>query len=188
MRSVGAESLTIGSPPIVTRPHGISATGYSPHCTSLKSCGGSIGNSSGSGDEVVAMAPRMGGCLIHPLSSPRCIPRPPPTTSDRWASRCRPTPKRAVERNTVPLPLWAQPCTTLSEVSYNSKLYRSNRRLILAGHPPCSLCGEGGANTVDHIIPRSRGGDHSLANLRPAHLKCNSSRGNRVRVRYSAKW
>lgn len=41
----------------------------------------------------------------------------------------------------------------------------------------CHLCGMPGADTIDHLIPRSRGGDNSLDNLRPAHKRCNSSRG-----------
>ena len=28
----------------------------------------------------------------------------------------------------------------------------------------------------DHLVPRSRGGSDALANLRPAHVRCNSSR------------
>lgn len=30
--------------------------------------------------------------------------------------------------------------------------------------------------TADHLVPQARGGSHSLENLRPAHLTCNSSR------------
>ncbi len=41
----------------------------------------------------------------------------------------------------------------------------------------CHLCGRPGADTSDHLIPRSRGGDDSLGNLRPAHKSCNSRRG-----------
>ena len=41
----------------------------------------------------------------------------------------------------------------------------------------CHLCGRPGADTSDHLIPRSRGGDNSLGNLRPAHKGCNSRRG-----------
>lgn len=33
--------------------------------------------------------------------------------------------------------------------------------------------------SVDHIIPRSKGGTNDLDNLRPAHRKCNYSRNNR---------
>lgn len=41
----------------------------------------------------------------------------------------------------------------------------------------CWICG-GAAATADHVIPRSKGGDDSQANLRPACLSCNSRRGN----------
>ena len=34
------------------------------------------------------------------------------------------------------------------------------------------------ANAVDHIVPRSRGGDNSLDNLRAACKRCNSRRGD----------
>jgi 5-methylcytosine-specific restriction endonuclease McrA len=33
--------------------------------------------------------------------------------------------------------------------------------------------------SIDHIIPRSQQGSHSFDNLRPAHLECNSLRGNK---------
>lgn len=42
----------------------------------------------------------------------------------------------------------------------------------------CHLCGLPGATTADHVLPRSRGGDNSIDNLRPAHKSCNFSRGN----------
>lgn len=40
----------------------------------------------------------------------------------------------------------------------------------------CHLCGRMGATTADHLIARKHGGPDTLANLRPAHLSCNSSR------------
>ena len=43
----------------------------------------------------------------------------------------------------------------------------------------CHLCGLKGATTADHLIPRSKGGPDTIENLRPAHLGCNSSRGDR---------
>lgn len=43
----------------------------------------------------------------------------------------------------------------------------------------CHLCGLPGATTADHLVPRSKGGSDELANLRPAHGKCNSARGAR---------
>jgi hypothetical protein len=32
--------------------------------------------------------------------------------------------------------------------------------------------------TLDHIVPRSRGGRNSIDNLAPAHYRCNNQRGN----------
>lgn len=40
----------------------------------------------------------------------------------------------------------------------------------------CHLCGKPGANSADHIIPRSKGGNDTLENLRPAHQQCNAAR------------
>ena len=45
----------------------------------------------------------------------------------------------------------------------------------------CWLCRQpiAGLPSADHVIPRSRGGTDDIENLRPAHLRCNISRGNR---------
>lgn len=44
----------------------------------------------------------------------------------------------------------------------------------------CRLCGLPGADSADHIVPRSKGGAvYDLTNLRPAHRRCNEARGNR---------
>lgn len=51
----------------------------------------------------------------------------------------------------------------------------------------CHLCGRPGATTADHITPRSRGGSHSLANLRPAHGSCNSARGDQTLEQWFAR-
>lgn len=40
--------------------------------------------------------------------------------------------------------------------------------------------------SIDHVVPRSRGGSDELANLRPAHLHCNCSRGDRMKWRSRA--
>lgn len=44
--------------------------------------------------------------------------------------------------------------------------------LALAYPHPLSL-------SLDHLLPRSRGGSDDVSNLRPVHLRCNLSRGAR---------
>jgi 5-methylcytosine-specific restriction endonuclease McrA len=65
--------------------------------------------------------------------------------------------------------------------------YRANRQALLdrcSESTLCALCRRPlGADrtkwTADHIVPRSVREDHTLANLQPAHSRCNSSRGAR---------
>jgi len=50
----------------------------------------------------------------------------------------------------------------------------------------CWLCGLPGANSADHVIPRSKGGAvYDLRNLAPAHRHCNYSRGDRDAAAYA---
>lgn len=69
--------------------------------------------------------------------------------------------------------------------------YRKLRRAILAESDVCHLCGHHGADTIDHLIPISRGGTHDPSNLRPAHgvnscatcgRRCNQIKSNKTRA------
>ena len=55
----------------------------------------------------------------------------------------------------------------------------------------CSLCGKPITHhedlTVDHILPRSKGGRSSLDNLQPAHKWCNVAKGNSTAKSYQEK-
>lgn len=42
----------------------------------------------------------------------------------------------------------------------------------------CVYCLERVADTIDHVIPLSKGGDSSIENLRPACSDCNEKKGN----------
>jgi hypothetical protein len=63
-------------------------------------------------------------------------------------------------------------------------------RLIERDGPACWICGgevdldvaatAPGAPTVDHVVPRARGGSSDPANLRLAHRRCNGRRGSRL--------
>lgn len=67
-----------------------------------------------------------------------------------------------------------------SRYSWAGRYGQRMRALVLAHYgTTCHLCGQPGADSADHLVPRSRGGDDSLANLRPAHRTCNAARQNR---------
>ena len=77
----------------------------------------------------------------------------------------------------------------------NSKQAATLKAQVLAQYGPlCHLCGGEITEdfTLDHLIPRSHGGNHEAWNLRPAHRQCNQRRGNKPlprRVpRPSRKW
>lgn len=53
--------------------------------------------------------------------------------------------------------------------------YRRNRKIVLAGDPPCWWCGAP-ATTADHLLAVVRGGGNALSNVVPACRPCNSRR------------
>ena len=64
-----------------------------------------------------------------------------------------------------------------------------NRATVLEQSRVCWLCGHDGADQVDDVVPKAKGGTSALANLRPAHgtnpcptcgVRCNQSRGSRT--------
>ena len=54
---------------------------------------------------------------------------------------------------------------------------RKRQRILARDRHVCWICGRPGADSVDHVVPRARGGDDSDTNLRAAHSTCNASRG-----------
>lgn len=62
----------------------------------------------------------------------------------------------------------------------NQAAYRRNRKSVLEENDTCWICGRGGANSVDHILPYARGGGDEIENLAPAHLECNKKRGTKT--------
>lgn len=56
-----------------------------------------------------------------------------------------------------------------------------NRREVLRrDHYSCQYCGNNKNLTLDHVIPRSRGGQHTWNNVVAACERCNSSKGDRT--------
>jgi 5-methylcytosine-specific restriction endonuclease McrA len=63
------------------------------------------------------------------------------------------------------------PSARLIPVSRRGVLRRDGQR--------CGYCG-GSANTIDHVMPRSRGGADSWENLVACCLRCNNKKGDRT--------
>jgi 5-methylcytosine-specific restriction endonuclease McrA len=60
---------------------------------------------------------------------------------------------------------------------WDKHMERITARILERDGGTCWLCGLPGADTADHVIPRSRGGSNFDNNLRAAHRACNSKRG-----------
>ena len=55
----------------------------------------------------------------------------------------------------------------------------SRRGVLRRDSNRCGYCGNG-ANTIDHVLPRSRGGQDSWENLVACCLRCNNIKGDRT--------
>lgn len=82
------------------------------------------------------------------------------------------------ERSAFPEPSVVRLCQYI-RVAYQARV-ALNRRAIFArdGHR-CQYCG-GAAESIDHVIPRSRGGPHSWDNVVAACRPCNSRKQDRL--------
>ena len=74
---------------------------------------------------------------------------------------------------------WNQRFGSARERGYDAE-YEANKQFILMKSKICHICGLGGADSADHVIPRSRGGSNRIENLKPAHLSCNLAAGGRM--------
>lgn len=126
------------------------------------------------------------GTITRPAS-----PQPQLATPRRWvAGLCRHCGSPFVDRQPD-----ARSCSALCTRRYWRKLYADEvpqavRLYVLRRDRwRCQLCKRPipqhlrvphpRAGTVDHVMPRSEGGTHDPANLRAAHMGCNSARNNR---------
>lgn len=60
--------------------------------------------------------------------------------------------------------------------------FKRLRKQVLKESTICWLCGQPDADTVDHVVPLSIAPHlgEVLDNLRAAHMRCNSARGNKL--------
>lgn len=65
----------------------------------------------------------------------------------------------------------------------SGRAWRELRDRILRDSDICHICGQPGADSVDHLVPVARGGTNDRSNLRPAHHnagpRCNRVKGDR---------
>lgn len=62
--------------------------------------------------------------------------------------------------------------------AYKDAGYMAMRDAMLRGGPLCWICEKPGADTIDHVIPLSKGGGNDPGNLRPAHRACNTRKAD----------
>ncbi len=84
------------------------------------------------------------------------------------------------ENSTFPHPVVIR-LVTYVRVPRDSARRRITRRAVFARDSwTCQYCGSGGRLTVDHMLPRSRGGPSEWENIVTACAPCNRRKGNRT--------
>lgn len=69
----------------------------------------------------------------------------------------------------------------LRYISYHGRGMGVNRqRVFKRDHNECVYCGSKKELTIDHVMPRSRGGKNTWTNLVTCCMKCNLKKGNKT--------
>jgi 5-methylcytosine-specific restriction endonuclease McrA len=64
---------------------------------------------------------------------------------------------------------------------FTDRVAFNKKNILRRDHYACQYCGRRGERlTVDHVLPRSRGGDTTWLNVVAACLRCNLHKGNRT--------
>ena len=82
------------------------------------------------------------------------------------------------ERLTLPLPSVVR-LTRFVRVPYRRAVPLTRRGVFLRDGDQCAYC-EARAETLDHVVPRSRGGRHEWANVVAACRSCNHRKADRL--------
>jgi 5-methylcytosine-specific restriction endonuclease McrA len=81
------------------------------------------------------------------------------------------------ERIVVPVPSVIR-LHNMVRVPYDRQVALSRRAVFIRDRHTCQYCG-GSAETLDHVVPRSRGGGHVWENVVAACRRCNLRKGDR---------
>ena len=69
----------------------------------------------------------------------------------------------------------------LNYIKHKTRTIRASRpRIYKRDHYQCVYCGSNKDLTLDHVIPKSRGGGNEWTNLATSCFKCNLRKGNRT--------
>lgn len=76
------------------------------------------------------------------------------------------------------------------QIPYRAKMPLNNRNVLIRDKSECAYCDERKATTVDHVIPRSRGGQHRWENVVAACYKCNAKKADKLlsEIGWETKW
>lgn len=62
---------------------------------------------------------------------------------------------------------------------HSETFYILDREIKHLKASPCAVCGSQGPVDIDHIVPLSKGGRHSVGNLQPLCRSCNTSKSDK---------
>jgi len=65
------------------------------------------------------------------------------------------------------------------KVPYRASLPLNRRNLLARDHGRCAYCG-GRGDTIDHVVPRSKGGPHEWTNVVAACRPCNARKDDKL--------
>lgn len=82
------------------------------------------------------------------------------------------------ERAALPVPVVLS-LTRYVHVPQRRVVPPTRRTVLQRDNHRCAYCG-GGADTVDHVLPRSRGGRHEWTNVVAACVRCNHRKADRL--------
>jgi len=64
-------------------------------------------------------------------------------------------------------------------IPYNGVVF-TRKNIFLRDNYTCQYCGKNGNLTIDHVVPRSRGGDDAWENVVACCVRCNNRKGDRI--------
>lgn len=82
------------------------------------------------------------------------------------------------ERTTHPVPSVIR-LRSFVKVPYARRVALNRRAVFARDEQRCQYCGKGAEN-LDHVVPRSKGGAHTWENVVAACRRCNVRKGNRT--------